>query len=902
MLLEAKAVPDAELKIMNDFELLLEVNSWCDSQKSLLFVIECAQETEESRKWHPYFRLDPKHQLVLLGRQSLWAPLKGLGYQFVDLPWPSLPQAMTAFEVISGRRNLSTLERKAATKWLSALRCFPFSVTLVARHLRCEPDTTVAQAFLNWENVTLAFAEYIPTYGFAFYAAVTAVELSLNSIMRSKFAAASKSALLACSVMRADRIPSLIVDMVIREMFRSEPAILEESVIGAMRVLVELGLLLLDPETGLFYVEQVLQAAVELELGRADMETMLSLVIFSYSKQFWMESFYQNRLDLVPQILYLWELPIYPPFARRGHPIEKVEQRPRVHAEDMGILCHLHAVSCFGYMAHSLAAKWVFGESHPLFLLSASRESASVVESMIRLADWFGSVGNRFDRKEVLQYLIKFQEATLGANHVEVACLLTELAHLCRIMGDLPQTRLLLERAVEVFESNRVGREALFAMCLSHLGSVYSETGQVERGLEFSLQALKVVEGFHPAPTNPCYAIIMLQLGINYGYLKDYDKVSKILNRSLELLDENLELSVVEMEMFLELLSKTAVTVEDFGLVKRATERLLQLETKLDGPSRISSVTLMTLGAAHVKLGEFDSGFYYLKRAFDMELMVMWEKRVAECVTLEGLAEVYLALSDYGQAEKYISPVVRLLEYAPRHMSHHFSSLLTLSKACEQLGDFSRSKRMLEYYDAKLESGEFKEPSDGDATSARELREARWEMERNYESICQTNGESDLRVADALVRLIEVEFESPELHNSALTHAQALATVCLRNYGPVHPAMINAYDWLGAILLKKNQLLEARDYLHSALSIHRGSIMASFDTLIRVVGNLVQEHIRRRDFVACFEGLEPLYEFGKSYFVESDLEDNYPKRLSRLRFFLHTMLASRLISYLSQLD
>ncbi|MBD3883394.1 CHAT domain-containing protein [Phormidium tenue FACHB-886] len=277
---------------------------------------------------------------------------------------------------------------------------------------------------------------------------------------------------------------------------------------------------------------------------------------------------------------------------------------------------------------------------------------------------------------ELLQALGDAPEAAIGRSFEMVTLTNLGLSH--QYLGQYQQAIDFLQRALTA--AQQANQPLMEATALVHLGDAYRTIGKYEQAVQVGQQALTVLRSSPQVPAsppaaaaqNPLEALFapalatgaqqaeagaLANLGIAYGFLKDYPQSIAFLQQSLELAKEIGDRQI-ESRALLNL-GNTYLSAEQPQQAAEAFRQAIALAKEI-GDRQGEAIALGNLGNSYRNLGEFEQAIdsHQQSLAIKREL----GDRAGEAISLSNLAYALLNEGQPQDAELLLWNSVEILE------------------------------------------------------------------------------------------------------------------------------------------------------------------------------------------------------------------------------------------------
>jgi two-component sensor histidine kinase len=249
----------------------------------------------------------------------------------------------------------------------------------------------------------------------------------------------------------------------------------------------------------------------------------------------------------------------------------------------------------------SIRAKDYLSQAEKVFVDNKFfREAAEAVLNMEELYQYFGGTDLKIRIAYYKQALVLFKQS--AARHREEATLKV-LGDFYYVQANYPQSILYLKEALTLVKYVKViDKESLYDL----LGSVYAAMGNLDKGLEYGLLAIKMTEESKDTTMQAC--AVYNRVGITYYYMKQFDRARMFYKKSLSIAVKNKDIPT-QINLYVNIagtLISTGRTIECIAMLKK-------VEKKYSPTIKAENIGVYyTLLKCYIKLKKFDEARTYL--------------------------------------------------------------------------------------------------------------------------------------------------------------------------------------------------------------------------------------------------------------------------------------------------
>lgn len=285
-----------------------------------------------------------------------------------------------------------------------------------------------------------------------------------------------------------------------------------------------------------------------------------------------------------------------------------------------------------------------------------------------KLVEWFR------ERKDNFEYLAEFENETIHLQQwqsqsvdilpIETVYLTDFEAYPLWHRGNYQESKLLLEKALNLYQENQLNDEKLLANLYNDLGIIIGSLGNTHQGFEFVRKALSIGRSVFDEKSADI-AKLLNNLGHSYGNLGNYQK-------ALELQEQGLK---IRQELFGEKHPAIALSLTNLGSIynelgnyQKALELLeqaLKMWQELFGEKHPEIArTLNNLGYLYEELGNHQKAANFYEFALKMRRELLGEKHPKTILTCGNLIQI---LSELGKREQAGKLADEFLSYIPQN-------------------------------------------------------------------------------------------------------------------------------------------------------------------------------------------------------------------------------------------
>jgi CHAT domain-containing protein/Tfp pilus assembly protein PilF len=306
--------------------------------------------------------------------------------------------------------------------------------------------------------------------------------------------------------------------------------------------------------------------------------------------------------------------------------------------------------------------------------------------------------GDQAKAELLFQRSLTIREKTLGPRHLDVAQSLNNLARIYNDRGDYTKAESFYERALPIFEEALGSEHPVVAQILNNLAIVYNIRNNYERAEQLGERALAVREKVL-GPEHPEVAQSSSNLGTFYKDRGDYAKAEPLYERALDIFEKALGPEHPDLTQTLYNLADLYQDRGDYAKAEQLFQRALAVSEKGLGPEHpIVAQSLNNLAKLHQEIGN-----YAKAEPLHIRALTIYEKAVGRehpdvAQALNNLAKLYSdGKGDYAKAEPLYERALAIWETAlgPGHTEVALA-LSNLAILHRKSGDYAKAELLYE--------------------------------------------------------------------------------------------------------------------------------------------------------------------------------------------------------------
>ncbi len=207
--------------------------------------------------------------------------------------------------------------------------------------------------------------------------------------------------------------------------------------------------------------------------------------------------------------------------------------------------------------------------------------------------------------------------------------------------GNYQEALPILERALTLAEKGLGPEDPMVYLCLSSLGTLYTDKGDFARAETFLKRALTVVEKAPGAPEDWA-AEALHKLAVVYDDMGDYSQAEPLYERSLALREKVFGPDKLEVADSANALAVLYMEKSDYGRAEKLLLRVLAIREKLLGEDNaLTGAVLNNLGYVYGSKGDRAKAEEFYRRAIAIALKTKGPESVDLATDLNNLGQLY---------------------------------------------------------------------------------------------------------------------------------------------------------------------------------------------------------------------------------------------------------------------
>lgn len=289
-------------------------------------------------------------------------------------------------------------------------------------------------------------------------------------------------------------------------------------------------------------------------------------------------------------------------------------------------------------------------------------DDIDVAATLSNLALIWLSKGNLTKAIQLFQRSLEIREKVFGTYHQDVARTLHNLALANDNMDNYDEAIRLYEKAILIREKILGTENADLSTSLGNLGSIYSDLADYDKAEQFLRRALEIKEKIL-APTSASIAVTLNNLANVFSAKGDEDKALEFFKRALEIREKALGPTHPDVARSLEYLGTSFRTKGDYKQSETSYLRGLEILRKTFGEEhrRIARM-LGNLAVLYQLQGNYDRAEPLFRQAVAMMEKTVGKEQLDYATSIYFLARFYTDKGDYEQAEPLYKKALEIVE------------------------------------------------------------------------------------------------------------------------------------------------------------------------------------------------------------------------------------------------
>ena len=295
-------------------------------------------------------------------------------------------------------------------------------------------------------------------------------------------------------------------------------------------------------------------------------------------------------------------------------------------------------------------AETLFKRALSIYEKKSSPDDLDAAAVLSNLAVIYRIRGDLVEAEKLFQRVLSVRERTLGQNHTLVAAALNNLGLLYRVRGDNAKAQQMYERSLEIRE-RLFGKDSLeIASVLMNLSSLYYYKGDFAAALTLDRRVLEIREK-HLEADHPSIARALDNVALDYTDSGEFEKALPLYERVLAIYKKKIGRDNFESTSSLNNLAKLYIAKGEYDKAEPLFQKALQVaEKKLGRDVLRITLYLHNLGDFYALKGDYAQSEPLLKRALEIRERILGAEHYDVGRTCDALARLYSLKGDVAQA------------------------------------------------------------------------------------------------------------------------------------------------------------------------------------------------------------------------------------------------------------
>lgn len=301
-----------------------------------------------------------------------------------------------------------------------------------------------------------------------------------------------------------------------------------------------------------------------------------------------------------------------------------------------------------------------------------------VARILTQFGDAYGALGDPNKQKDFLEKALKITEEKYGKDHKELILVLESLGASHWALGNAKKSREILEKVLRLGEKFYGKESVRIAKILYYLGNVQGDLGDARNQVKTLERALTINEQQY-GKEHIRISFVLENLGIAYRHLGKLQKSRKLLTKALAIQERYYGKRHVEVGETLANLSNTYLALKRPLKAKKLLKRSLEILENYYGKNHMYFArTLSYLGDVYICLEEYKKAAMILKKTLHIKNKYYGENHFSTAQTKASLGEAYLKIKNFKKAKLFLSAALKVQKkhYGKNHPIYKRTFLL----------------------------------------------------------------------------------------------------------------------------------------------------------------------------------------------------------------------------------
>lgn len=281
-----------------------------------------------------------------------------------------------------------------------------------------------------------------------------------------------------------------------------------------------------------------------------------------------------------------------------------------------------------------------------------------------KLVEWFRQ------RKDDFEYLAEFENETIHLQQwqsqsvdvlpIETVYLTNFEAYPLWHRGNYQESKILLEKALNLYQKNQLNDEKLLANLYNDLGVITGRLGNISQEFEFHQKALSIGRIVFDEKSGDI-AKFLDNLGSAYAELGNHQKALELKEQALKMRQELFDEKHPDIAQSLNNLGSTFGGLGNHQKALELHEKALKMQQDLFGEKHFHiAVSLNNLGITYNDLGNHQKALQLHEQSLKMRWELFGEKHPNIARSLNNLGYIYDKLGNHQQAANFYESALKM--------------------------------------------------------------------------------------------------------------------------------------------------------------------------------------------------------------------------------------------------
>ncbi len=293
--------------------------------------------------------------------------------------------------------------------------------------------------------------------------------------------------------------------------------------------------------------------------------------------------------------------------------------------------------------------------------------------------EWHQKIVNNFvkwirTRKEEFEFLTEFEVELIHLRQwqsqcfnilpIETVYLIWFEAYPSSYRGNYRESKDLLEKALNLYQANRLNDEKLLANLYNDLGSIANSLGDANQALELRQKALSIGRKVFDKKSEDI-ARFLDNLSTVHHSLSNYQEALKLQRQALKIFQELFGEKHFRVAITLGNLGSTNSSLGNHQKALKLQKKALKIRQEVFGEKHPhTAASYNNIGTTYGKSGKHLDALKYIEKALEINRELLGKQHPTTILFMENLASKYLSL---GNKEKAGRKVAEFFNYIPQN-------------------------------------------------------------------------------------------------------------------------------------------------------------------------------------------------------------------------------------------